>query len=107
MQRVWLSMSTFEQFRFPECVENRTWEELAGTLTSKTMSHGGLGKLEYKRFEDWACFRNHLCLSVVAHAEGDMMCYVYDSDMRTESTRSRWYAWALRSELQHCSVVKT
>jgi hypothetical protein len=66
----WLSFTTSSRFRFPECAENRSWEEVVAANAQGTFKTGGLGHLESTPFGVWACWKEHTA--------GDSMCYVYN-----------------------------
>jgi hypothetical protein len=91
----WLSSSVSRRFSSPECVETRTWEELAEVMRDKEdmFTTGSLGNDKTVNFHVWACFKDHSCLSVVSHGEGDAMCYVFHEEEET------WYPWGLSGEV--------
>ncbi len=99
-QQSWLDKATIDRFRFPQCVENRTWEQLASTYSPGSIKYGGLGQLSSNTFGVWACLPYHPCLSLVPHAEDDMMCYVFHEKDRT------WYPWSLNSERISCTSLQ-
>jgi hypothetical protein len=99
-QQSWLEKATVNRFNFPQCVENRTWSQLASTYSLDTFISGGLGALSSGTFKVWACFAFHPCLSLVPHAQGDMMCYVFDEE------KAHWYPWCLNSERAVCSASR-
>jgi hypothetical protein len=94
----WLDKAKSSRFSFPQCVENRTWQQLASFFTSDAMLiSGGLGQLATGDFHVWACFgAPHPCLSVVSHAPGDSMCYAFNDKEQL------WYPWCLNSERLLC-----
>ena len=91
----WLSTETLRIFDFPECVETRTWEQISESMRDKTddFRSGTLRALTTLDFEAWACFKDHNCLTRVAHQSGDYMCYVFHEKQHT------WYPWGLSSEV--------
>ncbi len=95
-QQSWLDKATLDRFRFLQCVENRTWQQLASSYSPGNMISGGLGLLSSEAFAVWACFSYHPCLSFLPHEQGDMMCYVFNEE------NEHWHPWYLRSELPIC-----
>jgi hypothetical protein len=47
-------------------------------------------------FQTWVCLAYHPCLSVVPHAQDDMMCYAYNEESES------WHPWCLNSERTGC-----
>jgi hypothetical protein len=91
----WLSSDVSQRFSSTECLETRTWEQLAQVMRDKTdlFTTGSLGDSETANFHVWACFKDHPCLSVVTHNDGDAMCYVF------HETEEKWYPWGLSREV--------
>ncbi len=87
-----------DRFRFPQCIENSTWQQLASAYSLGTIKSGGLGPLSSEAFGVWACFPQHPCLSVVSHEQGDTMCYVFNEE------ENSWYPWCLESERVSCQL---
>ncbi len=81
-----------DRFDFPQCVENRTWQQLASTYSPDAIITGGLGLISSEAFRVWVCFASHPCLSFVPHDQDDMMCYVFNE------VEQSWYPWCLNSE---------
>jgi hypothetical protein len=95
----WLTPANIARFKYQECVENRTWEEITAQGMDggdSSFSTGGLSEVVLPDFEVWACWEGHRCLSKVPHVQGDAMCYVYDE------VNSRWIPWSVRSDMQQC-----
>ncbi len=100
LQVPWLSAATSARFRFPECVETRTWEDIAESAPdgASIFSSGGLN-YDHPDFGVWGCWKVHSCLSKVPHEDGDAMCYVY------HETEKKWFPWTLKSQTQHCKSI--
>jgi hypothetical protein len=97
----WLSSDVTQRFSPPECLETRTWEELARVMRDKQdmFTSGSLGAEKTENFLVWACFKEHTCLSVISHPDGDAMCYVY------HESQKKWYPMGLSSEVfDECSA---
>jgi hypothetical protein len=97
----WLSSDVTQRFSSVECVEKRTWEELAHEMKGKQdiFTTGSLGTQKTENFHVWACFNIHSCLSVVSHSDGDAMCYAF------HETQEQWYPMGLLSEVfSECSA---
>ncbi len=97
-QQSWLDKATADRFRFPQCIENRTWLQLAAAYSSDTIISGGLGPRSSEAFGVWACFAHHPCLSVVSRGPNDMMCYAFNEE------NEHWYPWCLKSEHIYCTA---
>jgi hypothetical protein len=92
------------RFAFHECMENRTWEQLASAYKSAPhmLSSGGLPS--FSGGEDlfvWMCLQAHPCVDLVTPSgnsggSSDAMCYLYDERL------NKWYPYALRSEMMSC-----
>ncbi len=91
----WLSREVTSRFSAPECVETRTWEELAEVMRDKqdVFTSGSLGDRNSANFHVWACFKEHSCLSVISHSDGDAMCYAF------HEAEEKWYPMGLSSEV--------
>ncbi len=100
-QQSWLDKATLDRFRFPQCAENRTWQQLVSAYSRGSIISGGLGPLSSEAFGVWACFAYHPCLSFVPHAQGDKMCYVF------HEAENSWYPWCLNTEMAFCSDAAT
>jgi hypothetical protein len=84
-----------------ECVETRTWEQIAIEMQQDTKFSTGTLVSEFlspEEFEMWGCWKDHGCLTQVQHAAGDAMCYVYDEKNK------KWIAWGLQSEVLTCEA---
>jgi len=101
LQAPWLDDAIINRYALPECVEVRTWEQIARELQSDTSFTTGTLKPEYlPDFEVWGCWKHHSCLSKFQHASADdAMCYVFDE------TKSKWLAWGLQSEVFKCAPL--
>jgi len=97
-QALWLADATLARFATPECVETRTWEQIAREMQQNSVcTTGNLGPKYLPDFESWACWQQHKCLTKIEHVSGDAMCYVYDEKAK------KWLAWGLKSEVFECS----
>ncbi len=103
-QASWLSPATALRFSHPECVENRTWKDIAAnTRNEKSMFTSGSLRKVYTpdHFHVWGCWKQHECLQRVPHVDGDSMCYVYHEKEHT------WLPWKLRSEMKNVCRFKS
>jgi hypothetical protein len=93
----WLAEATALRFKYDECIETRTWEDIAQEMQkSDFVTTGILASQFWKRYEAWVCWQQHECLSRVPHSPRDSMCYVHDEQSR------KWLAWGLKSEVFLC-----
>ncbi len=100
VQATWLAEATAARFAAPECVETRTWEDIAAEgLVAPAFMTGGLGSEFWPDFWAWACWQQHLCMTAEQRKNGESMCYVYDEN------GSRWLPWGLYSEVFQCSAA--
>ncbi len=95
----WTTQATASQFGYDDCIETRSWEDIARTMkASSLITVGSLSGQYWPEYESWACFQEHKCLSLVTHSPGDAMCYVYDE------VKKKWLPWGLDSEVLQCSA---
>jgi hypothetical protein len=82
------------RFQHNECVETRTWEDLAWQGPVDSFVTGCIDGLPYDmlvEWSTWACWQDHPCLAKVQEAVmGDFMCYVYND------LEDMWYPWSLK-----------
>jgi hypothetical protein len=100
--RPWLDPATVSRFDHPECVEVRTWQQIAQSILSESMpkndfATGGLGGLQTPEFGVWACFLAHPCVQHMGGQSTDSMCYAFSEDQQS------WYPWGFKSDLKMCS----
>jgi hypothetical protein len=85
------------RFAFHECMETRTWEQLAAAYKSAPHMLSSGGQPSFSGGEDlkvWMCVQDHPCLALVTSgSSSDAMCYLYDERL------NKWY----RSEMMSCS----
>jgi hypothetical protein len=97
-QLPWMS----PRFQYSECIETRSWEDIAQQGPGDFFKTGGIDGLPYDMLAEWstwACWKDHPCLSRLQEAvNGDFMCYVYND------LEDKWYPWAMNKEIvQHAS----
>jgi hypothetical protein len=97
----WLANITALRFGYPECLETRSWQDVARELLDGALvTTGSLDRIYGQQYEAWACWQQHPCLSRISHSPHDAMCYVYDE------IRYKWLPWGLQSELRQCNSEK-
>ena len=100
LQALWLADATATQYAVTECVETRTWEDIAKEkLKDPQFTTGGLGAEHWPNYRAWACWQHHSCLTPEHRESGDAMCYVYDERGR------RWLAWGPQSQVMQCAAA--
>jgi hypothetical protein len=85
------------RFQFNECIETRSWEDIARQGPGDFFETGGVAGLPHDMLAEWstwACWRDHPCLSRLQGAvNGKFMCYVYND------LEDKWYPWAVKREI--------